>query len=308
MENFSDHLIAIGYILSALGLTLVTWFFHDVNEKFYKAGILIVAMSIILLTISFPGKDVWVRFAAVMVCSLFPVKLFDAAVHYSEWKQDRFSHWCRFVISPVLICRDMMELHMNVSPRKKCIDLFRGIVEVSLGIIIWNWVVYHAPSDLPFFCRYPVMLIASYLFLWDGGCVLFVAVWRLFGGNVIDFSNHPIAAKTPADFWRRYNRWIGFYCFKNFFLHVKGLTHPFLGILLSFVIMGLFHEYLITVISKRLTGYIFLFFLINGLVTGLTFKIKPTGLYALLSRALTLLYLIAVSYLVYLTLNQFYII
>src|SRR5437763_507971 len=32
------------------------------------------------------------------------------------------------------------------------------------------------------------------------------AGWRLLGGRAIDFMDNPFAARTPADFWRRYNR------------------------------------------------------------------------------------------------------
>src|SRR5258708_7726703 len=33
-----------------------------------------------------------------------------------------------------------------------------------------------------------------------------VAVWRLLGGTARDPMNNPFASRTPADFWRRYNR------------------------------------------------------------------------------------------------------
>ena len=63
----------------------------------------------------------------------------------------------------------------------------------------------------------------------------------------------PLAARTPADFRRRYNRDAGQFFYENVFKPIGGLHAPAREIILSFLLNGLYHEYLFRVVIGRVT-------------------------------------------------------
>jgi D-alanyl-lipoteichoic acid acyltransferase DltB (MBOAT superfamily) len=131
-----------------------------------------------------------------------------------------------------------------------------------------------------------------------------VAFWRLLGGKCVEFCIHPIIASTPADFWRRYNRWIGQFVNECIFKRFGGLKKTFIAVMISFLSMGILHEYIVTVVSETFKGYMLLFFMINGMAVAMTFRKKPKGLMRLLSCALTIIFLSLSSILVFLATKQ----
>ncbi len=130
--------------------------------------------------------------------------------------------------------------------------------------------------------QYPFLLehtlIATGLFLLVvAELIAFVAVTRLFGGYIVNAHDRPFAARTPADFWRRYNRLIGQFLYEDFFKLLRGRRHPVRATLGVFAVSGIFHEYLFWMATGQSPGLQLLFFMLQGGAVALTLRVKPTG-------------------------------
>jgi hypothetical protein len=104
-----------------------------------------------------------------------------------------------------------------------------------------------------------------------------VAVWRLRGGRARDPMDNPFAARTPADFWRRYNRPAQQFLQEDLFRPLGGRHSPIRATLATFAISALIHEYVFDIDVGRIQGYQTAFFLVQGLAVAATRGVKPRG-------------------------------
>jgi hypothetical protein len=131
-------------------------------------------------------------------------------------------------------------------------------------------------SDLPFaieHCCKVVTLVTTVILLANFSS----RVWRLLGGNALEPMRNPAFAHTPADFWRRWNRPAHQFFQEYAFLASDGLRYPIRGILVAFAVSGIVHEYVFGIATGRVQGWQFLYFLLNGLATVATVRIRPQG-------------------------------
>lgn len=103
------------------------------------------------------------------------------------------------------------------------------------------------------------------------------AAWRLGGGRGLEFMNNPFASRTPADFWRRYNRPTHQFLQEDVFVPVSGRRHPFRGAVVVFVVSAAIHEYVFSMGVGRVQGYQTTFFQLQGLAVAATIRLKPRG-------------------------------
>src|SRR5262249_4476350 len=135
--------------------------------------------------------------------------------------------------------------------------------------------------------------------------VLMTGLLRLAGLPVLDLSRQPIAAVSPADFWRRYNCEAGRFFREIVFVPLGGPSNPVIMIIVTFLVSGVLHEYLATVLIGRLLGLQIAYFLVNGLAAAATFRWRPRGAARFFGLAATLLFNVATTPLFFLTANQF---
>jgi len=131
-------------------------------------------------------------------------------------------------------------------------------------------------SGQPFLLAH--VLIASCL-LWGvvGALDLLVPVTRLVGAYCNSANDKPYLARTPAEFWRRYNRIVGQFLHENVFKLADGRRHPVRAMMLAFFISGLFHEYLLWLAIGRSPGLQMTFFLLQGTAVAATLRVRPRG-------------------------------
>jgi len=103
------------------------------------------------------------------------------------------------------------------------------------------------------------------------------SLWRLGGGRARAFMDNPFAARTPADFWRRYNRPVHQFLQEDVFKPLAGARHPVRATIVAFVVSALIHEFVFTVAIGRIQGYQAAFFLLQGCAVAATARIKPRG-------------------------------
>ncbi|HZN64890.1 MAG TPA: MBOAT family O-acyltransferase [Tepidisphaeraceae bacterium] len=103
------------------------------------------------------------------------------------------------------------------------------------------------------------------------------SLWRLAGGVADDATANPMAARTPAGFWRRWNRPYWRFTREHVFEPLGGVRRPALATLAAFAVSGLFHEYVFGVAAGRVQGWQMAFFLLHGCATLATMRVKPRG-------------------------------
>lgn len=274
----------IAFALAGLG-----WSLRRLGDAPARWATVALGLTIFLLPVHFPGEDVRIK-AALLLCSVFPLKLWDACVDRDRWRDGQFRDWLVFLANPVaVVCRRHVALRRPTLLANSA-GLGRGLAEVATGLVLLRWLNGRPAGSFPFWLDHGLRLFASYLFIWDGGCVLFVAAWRMLGFRCVEFSVHPVLARTPAEFWRRYNRWLGQFFYEDLFRRVGGLRHPAAAVICCFLATGALHEYLAWVLTGRVTWHLPLFFLLHGLSTAVTFRLRPTGPAAVAGLAATLVF------------------
>jgi hypothetical protein len=104
------------------------------------------------------------------------------------------------------------------------------------------------------------------------------AIWRLVGLPAARFAaGNVLAAYSPADFWRRWNRPVYRWLLENVYRPLGERGHPRLAVFTTFAISGLLHEYFFVVTFRSATGLVTVFFLLHGLAATATRGFRPTG-------------------------------
>jgi hypothetical protein len=128
--------------------------------------------------------------------------------------------------------------------------------------------------------------------------------WRLFGGRALDPMRNPAMARTPADFWRRWNRPTQQFFHEYAFRAAGGARHPVRGILLAFAASGVVHEYVFGIASGYVQGWQVLFFAIQGLASLATIRYWPRGWRAVSCIAATLAFNLVLAVLFFKSVNS----
>jgi len=123
--------------------------------------------------------------------------------------------------------------------------------------------------------------------------------WRLAGVTALDFSGWFFAAATPAEFWRRWNQPAGQFMREYLFVPTGGIRALFLAVMVTFVFNGLLHEYVFDIAAGRVLGWAVLFFVIQGLATIATMRLRPRGYGKAIGILLTLFFNLVTSLLIF---------
>lgn len=147
--------------------------------------------------------------------------------------------------------------------------LLAGGIALAFYLFQMNW------SAAPFLAEHCIKVAVVFFIAVQLG-QLSAALLRLIGLPADDPMNNPFAARTPADFWRRWNRPIWQFLNHHVFTPLGGRRRLPIGVLSAFAVSGICHEYLFAVARGSL-GWQMLFFLLQGCATLLTLRIKPRG-------------------------------
>jgi len=254
----------------------------------------------------FPHSPIGLKALVALHCPIFAVKLLDMHIDPAHWRERRIKDWLIYLPNPLLIVHRDYRLPCLTPLSQNAKHMARAVIQIGIGVAVLIWAFKHDLGGCSFWLDHAVKLAGVYLCAFDGHFVFLCALIRLLGVPVRDFSRHPIAAVTPADFWRRYNRDAGRFFHEDVFKPVGGLRWPVRGIMVVFFLNGLLHEYLAWQMTERITGYQMLFFMLNGLAVAATFRYRPRGLaQTLLARVATLGFFYFTTVLFFASVNQF---
>jgi len=296
------------FIVVAVGYAAAVPFFFARGLKpvarsaaFVLLGAAVLGSALLLEAGSFAARYVAVALPLV----IFLLHMWD--LHMDPDRGSRLSLWAYIVFLGDYawsVARVADDYGIGLPFKRRAIDAVKYVVglgmvlAVTVGVFKVDWTVY------PFLLEHAVKSTAL------ASCTIWAfqantALWRLAGAPAAFFTTRNVLlARSPADFWRRWNRPMYRWLLENIYKPLGGQRNPHLATLAAFAVSGLLHEYLFAVTFRRVTGYVTAFFLLHGLATVLTRRFKPAGWLVLPAILFTFAFNTASTLLLFLPINE----
>jgi hypothetical protein len=266
------------------------------------AVLLVLSIPIFLSPLLIAAEAPFLRFLASVTAVMLLVKLYDLHVGASRGLRPDLRTFLLFLPSIFSVVLRKLEIERRLTTRQNLVHFAQAIIGMSIGsalligLFLLDW------HERPFAFEHCAKVIALFTALIPT-TVAAAAVWRLFGGKARDFMDRPYLARTPADFWRRYNRPAQQFFYEDIFKRIGGLRSPIRATLITFAVSAIIHEYVFGIAIGRVQGYQTLFFMIQGCAVAATIQIRPKSRNLIPWIAGTLLFNLATSVLFFASLN-----
>lgn len=243
------------------------------------------------------------RLLAAVIAVTVAVKLWDLHRGQMDGTRPGFGQFLLYLPNPF----NVVWRKVSIEPRPpRRADLLRVVFGTmgSAGAVGICFVVFAAHwRRLPLALEHCTKLPALFLVILVIPNTL-AAGYRLLGIPSTDFSNNFFLARTPAEFWRGYNRPAAQFLRYDVFAAVHGSRLPVLGALATFAISGLFHEYVFDLPAGRVQGYQLAFFVIQGVASIATARLRPSGWRGVACNFATIAFMLAMGALFFAAMNE----
>ena len=259
----------------------------------HRVVLLVVAVALILVSpLGVPAHARFLRLLASIVAVTLALKLFDLHVGAVSGHRPRLPRFVVFLWNPFSLVDRRIDARPDPprgNPRRRLAWEVAATV-AALGLAYYVFRIDWRRS--PFALEHAMKVVSFFLVLFPFTAAAAVA-WRMAGGPGRDIMHNPFAARTPADFWRRYNRPVHEFLEEDLFKPAAGpraarrppsdgkrARRPAAVVratVLTFVVSALIHEYVFAVPIGRVQGYQIAFFLLQGLAVAATARVKPRG-------------------------------
>jgi hypothetical protein len=294
--------LAIGYAAAVAFFFARGWKPGARSAAFVLLGVVILGSAVLLET-----GNIAVRCIAVgLPLIIFLLHMWD--LHMDPGRASRLSLWAYIVFVGDYawsVARVGDDYGVGLPFTRRAIDAAKYVVGlgmvlvVTVGVFNVDWAAY------PFLLEHAVKstsLAACTIWAFQAN----TALWRLAGAPAAFFTTRSVLwARSPADFWRRWNRPMYRWLLENIYKPLGGRRNPQVAALAAFAVSGLLHEYFFAVTFRRVTGYVTAFFLLHGLAVVLTRRFKPTGWLVLPAAIATFVFNIASTLLLLLPINEY---
>ena len=216
------------------------------------------------------------RFMVALFSLMLAFKMWDLHVSDSRREMPDPRQFFAFLANLLLIVWRKRSAERQPTPGRNLVNLlltilhFLGSYAALVLINRLDWM------GTPFLIVHTFVAL-SLMWMVVSAFSLMVAVTRLCGAYSLTANDSPYQARTPAEFWRRYNRIVGQFLHENVFKFANGRRHPVRATMLAFFISGLFHEYLFWIAIGRSPGLQMTFFLLQGAAVAATLRVRPKG-------------------------------
>jgi hypothetical protein len=217
-----------------------------------------------------------VRFLASVCSLLIWMKTYDLHVDARQAAGPGWRQLLAFLPNWGSMVLRKLEAEPRPPRRENLIRLAIALTGSGAGAAILRWLFQLDWSARSFAIEHGAKAVGLFVMLTPASWVA-TSAWRLARGKTKNFMNAPLLARTPADFWRRYNRPVQQFFFEDIFKRIGGVRSPVRATLLTFTISGLVHEYVFGIATGRVRGYQMIFFLIHGCAVAATLRVKPRG-------------------------------
>jgi hypothetical protein len=269
-----------------------------------RAALLALFSSVILAVPILIGRGPpLLRCVASIMAVTLVVKLFDLHVGASPGDLPGLIEFLAFLPNVF----GLVHRRLDKAPRVPVRDDLRRLVLRVPPVLAATALLLAAFSidweSYPFWPEHAIKVVVFFLFLVPLANMA-SAVWRLAGGRGLNFMDNPFAARTPADFWRRYNRPVHEFLQHDVFVPAGGHRRPAVGAFAVFLASAAIHEYVFSVPLRRVQGYQTAFFLLQGVAVAATLRAKPRGMTAAACVAATFTFNVATAVLFFASVNR----
>ncbi|MCK6439844.1 MAG: hypothetical protein L6Q71_06545 [Planctomycetes bacterium] len=263
------------YLVPAIAFALTLLFFP--LSRLPKTSRLMAAIAVSAALFTTPFFVAYApidRFCAALLSAAFWPKICDTYVGTLHGVRMTFPQYLLFVAHPFSLVWRKLHLEPRPPLRENLVRLLYGA-----SLFVLGYGAYHLlkSRDMPhqlmeYFAGVIPYLIAAY-----GITVIAVAGFRFTGIRAREMHYNFFLARTPADFWRRWNRPAGQILYEDILKRFRGSRSIALATLFTFAINGLLHEWIALVTNGVFNGFQMIFFMLQGLAVLATRGFKPTG-------------------------------
>ena len=243
------------------------------------------------------------------IAALFCVDLVFRLIDFTrqnlsgELRRVGLSQFCRFLIPfPFLLVvfgQKDRRRPPHYRPARDVLRVVLGSTGVALGFVLVFTAEGNDALQLSYALDHVTKLLIFILTiesLADATCGL----ERLAGYNTRPIVDRGFLARTPAEFWRRYNNRVQPWLYRNVFVPAGGRHAPVRGVWATFFVSAAFHELAFAIATSQFTGYQFTFFLVQAPAVMLSPALDRLSLAApfvggIVSRVVTILWIGATS-------------
>lgn len=270
MMNWSFLASFAVIVVAALGYYPARRARTRVRTLLWLASMCLVAVSPSLV----PLARAPLRLGASLIAIAVLVKLYD--MHREPELAGGLSFWSYVAYLPngfwLVLRKEPRRIPVARDLRHLAIAAPAAALSILLVAGLWqqDW------SAVPFFIEHVLKVASVILAVVLTGNGLAMA-YRLLGGRAIDPMANPIVARTPADFWRRWNRLAQQFLSEYAFLPAGGYRRATRATLITFGVSGLIHEYVFGIAAGGIQGCQLLFFMLQGLAVAVTMRVRPSA-------------------------------
>ncbi len=229
----------------------------------------LASLSILLFPFAIPSEFILSRGCSAFLCTDWSFKMLD----YQRIRRCRrsdvesFLRYLQFLIPfPILL----VVWEEKFRPRKWSSNVWNDLFLAGLGVAGVGALVglfYVASRQEVFYTSFLLTHGMRVFFLM---AIIFVSsallhrMERALGYDIQPLVNGAFLARTPAEFWANYNTRVHSWLTKNVFVPVGGWRFPLWGIMVTFFVSAIHHEFSFDFATSSVTGYQFLFFMIQA--------------------------------------------
>ena len=233
-----------------------------------------------------PADALMLRFVASISAAVLALKVIDVSIDLEQQRVPTWREYMAFLANPFTHVRRCLALERRPPWRENLMNLVASSVGCTVGVALllglfnvdgsrWSW-GWGLGSSWGFLVEHICKTVAL-LGTISSALAGTAAAWRLCGGTARDFMDKPYLARTPAEFWRRYNRNVQQFFWQDVFKTKGGRRAPIRTMLGVFALSALLHELIFFAALGRVQGYQTAFFLVQGIAAAATARIKVKG-------------------------------
>jgi len=213
------------------------------------------------------------RFLAACFAVLLACKIYDFAdsIPESGGEPVLYASYLLFLVHPCTIIYAQSRKRL-VTGTPKTHDWLR--LAVSLPLFASGCGVFYVLVSTRFAHQWFILdhfiKVMTLLFIIESSSQWVYSLCRLLNLDVQPVIRYGFLAKTPAEFWQRYNTLVGSWLHKHVFIPAGGRHRYSTATVVTFVTSGLIHEYIFNISARGVTGYMMVFFLVQALAVSLT--------------------------------------